>query len=193
MIADSARNGAVQKRYSVVHVTSPETYVNGLPRPGGLADLLMGSVDKYDKCATDGLSFNDGCPGYFGHIELAKPLFHIGYLKTVLKVLRCVSYQSSKFLLTEDDEADEKKLAILRRIRMGPARLDRAHKFCQTKTKDKHTGASQPKYKLDKLSIIAEFPKPKENDNIEEGEQQVERRQVRRPPFISRLPAPGCA
>ena len=38
-------------------------------------------------------------PGYFGHIELAKPVFHCGFISTVLKVLRCVSYHSSKLLV----------------------------------------------------------------------------------------------
>lgn len=38
-------------------------------------------------------------PGYFGHIELAKPVYHIGFISTVIKVLRCVSYHSSKILL----------------------------------------------------------------------------------------------
>ena len=137
----------------------------------------MGSADKHEKCATDGLSFTEGCPGYFGHIELAKPLFHIGYLRTVLKVLRCVSYHSSKFLLTDENEADEKKLSALKRTPMGERRLGKAHKFCMTKTKDLTTGAPQPKYKLDKLSIIAEFPKPKEDDMAEEMN-TIEQRQV---------------
>lgn len=39
------------------------------------------------------------CPGYFGHIELAKPMFHVHFLKTVVKVLRCVSYHNSKIMV----------------------------------------------------------------------------------------------
>ena len=38
-------------------------------------------------------------PGYFGHIELAKPVFHCGFITTTMKVLRCVSYHSSKLLV----------------------------------------------------------------------------------------------
>ena len=55
-------------------------------------------MDRAIKCTTDGASQQDS-PGYFGHIELAKPVFHIGFITTVLKVLRCVSYHSSKILI----------------------------------------------------------------------------------------------
>lgn len=105
----------VQKRYSVVHVTQPVTYVNGEPKPGGLADLRLGSTDRYVRCTTDGLDREEGCPGYFGHVELATPLYHIGFNKTVLKILRCVGYHSSKLLLNPDDNKDAQHLALLRK------------------------------------------------------------------------------
>lgn len=52
------------------------------------------------KCATDGANAID-CPGYFGHLELARPVFHVGFMTTILKVLRCVSVSSSKLLLSK--------------------------------------------------------------------------------------------
>lgn len=57
----------------------------------------MGTLDRNLKCETDGAGVQDS-PGYFGHIELAKPMFHIGFVTNVVKVLRCVSYHSSKLL-----------------------------------------------------------------------------------------------
>ena len=45
--------------------------------------------------------------GYFGHIELAKPMYHVGFLKTVLKVLRCVGYHSSKLLIDKQVKKSE--------------------------------------------------------------------------------------
>ena len=39
------------------------------------------------------------CPGHFGHIELAKPMFHVGYIRQVVTALRCVSYHTSKLLI----------------------------------------------------------------------------------------------
>lgn len=40
------------------------------------------------------------CPGHFGHIELAKPVFHVGFLTKTLKVLRCVCFYCSKLLVS---------------------------------------------------------------------------------------------
>lgn len=41
------------------------------------------------------------CPGHFGHLELAKPMFHIGFMKTVLSILRSVCFNCSKILADE--------------------------------------------------------------------------------------------
>lgn len=61
---------------SVVRVEHPETYEDGKPKLGGLEDPRLGTVDRSYKCATCGEdSFN--CPGHFGHIELARPVFHV--------------------------------------------------------------------------------------------------------------------
>lgn len=87
----------LQRRYSVVKVEASQTYEKGKPKPGGLSDLKMGTLDRNLKCETDGANVQDS-PGYFGHIELAKPMFHIGFVTNVVKVLRCVSFHSSKLL-----------------------------------------------------------------------------------------------
>ena len=64
---------APQRRYSVAKIDSSDTYEKGKPKPGGLSDLRMGTMDKAGGlvCTTDGANSID-CPGYFGHIELAK-------------------------------------------------------------------------------------------------------------------------
>ena len=89
---------AVQRRYSVVKVEVSQTYEKGKPKSGGLSDLKMGTLDRTLKCETDGAGVQDS-PGYFGHIELAKPMFHLGFVTSVVKVLRCVSFHSSKLLI----------------------------------------------------------------------------------------------
>ena len=59
----------------------------------------MGTMDKHGAiCTTDGSGMHD-CPGYFGHVELARPMFHCGFIKTVIRVLRCVSFYNSKLLI----------------------------------------------------------------------------------------------
>ena len=79
-------------------IDSPVGYEGGRPKAGGLSDPRMGTMDRALKCTTDGAGVQDS-PGYFGHIELAKPCYHVGFLTTVIKVLRCVSFHSSKILL----------------------------------------------------------------------------------------------
>lgn len=40
------------------------------------------------------------CPGHFGHIDLAKPVFHIGFITKTIKILRCVCFYCSKLLVS---------------------------------------------------------------------------------------------
>jgi DNA-directed RNA polymerase II subunit RPB1 len=88
-----------QRKYSVAKIETSDTYEKGLPKAGGLSDLRMGTTEKRGAvCTTDGADMRD-CPGYFGHIELAKPMYHCGFIKTVVKVLRCVSYHTSRLLV----------------------------------------------------------------------------------------------
>lgn len=89
----------LQRRYSVAKIDSPIAYEGGKPKAGGLSDPRLGTMDRGQKCTTDGANSQES-PGYFGHIELAKPVYHIGFISTVVKVLRCVSYHSSKLLVS---------------------------------------------------------------------------------------------
>lgn len=90
---------SLQRKFSVAKIETSDTYEKGLPKAGGLSDLRMGTMDKHGSvCTTDGADLRD-CPGYFGHIELAKPMYHCGFIKTVVRVLRCVSYHTSRLLI----------------------------------------------------------------------------------------------
>ena len=99
---------AVQRRYSVAKIDVPQAYEQGRPKLNGLSDPRLGTMDRAIKCTTDGANQQDS-PGYFGHIELAKPVFHIGFITTVMKVLRCVSFHSSKLLIDKVRERDCKQ------------------------------------------------------------------------------------
>ncbi len=61
-------------------------------------DPRQGVVDRSSKCQTCAGNMTN-CPGHFGHIELAKPVYHIGYLTKIIKVLRCVCFYCSKLLI----------------------------------------------------------------------------------------------
>lgn len=85
---------------SVVNVTSRDTYVNNKPCVNGLFDGRMGVLEKSFICPTDGQNYLN-CPGYFGHVDLAKPVFFIQHLKEILKILRCICFKCSKILVNK--------------------------------------------------------------------------------------------
>ena len=86
------------RKASVANIVTRDTYVNNKPVIGGLFDPRMGVLDPGLICPTDGLNYMQ-TPGYFGHIELARPIFYIQYLNTILKILRCVCVKCSKLLI----------------------------------------------------------------------------------------------
>jgi DNA-directed RNA polymerase II subunit RPB1 len=69
----------------ISEIVSRDTYINNKPVMGGLFDPRMGVLDPGLICPTDGLNYMQ-TPGYFGHIELARPIFYIQYLETVKKI-----------------------------------------------------------------------------------------------------------
>lgn len=90
----------MQRQMSVAKIEFPESHENGKPKAKGLLDPRMGTVDRQMKCATCSGSMTE-CPGHFGHLELAKPVFNVGFISTVLKILRSVCFHCSKLRVDE--------------------------------------------------------------------------------------------
>jgi len=88
------------RKGSVAEITNREAYVNNKPVINGLFDPRMGVLEPGLICPTDGLDHMQ-TPGYFGHIELAKPLFYIQYLNTIVKIARCICVKCSKLLVSK--------------------------------------------------------------------------------------------
>ena len=89
------------QKASVAEITNRDTYVNNKPVLGGLFDPRMGILEPGFICPTDGLDYIQ-TPGYFGHMNLARPVFYIQYLATIMKILRCVCIKCSKILIDKD-------------------------------------------------------------------------------------------
>ena len=70
------------------------------PQPFGPLDGRMGlSPSERDKlCKTCGLDAI-ACPGHFGHVRLHLPVFHIGYVKEILNILKVICKSCSRVLL----------------------------------------------------------------------------------------------
>ena len=145
---------------SVANIVSRDTYVNNKPVIGGLFDPRMGVLDPGLICPTDGLNYMQ-TPGYFGHIEMARPIFYIQYLNTILKILRCTCIKCSKLLI------DKTKFSYLLQLD-SKKRWDKIFKLankvdrCGDETSD-GCGTKQPRkiMKEGLATLIAEW------DNIE--------------------------
>ncbi|KAL7668840.1 hypothetical protein ACOME3_009524 [Neoechinorhynchus agilis] len=170
------------RRYSVTPqgIRYAEFYDNGRPKIDGLMDPRQGPWDRDAKCLTCSGNNND-CPGHFGHIDLVRPVFHVGFLKYIIKILRCVCYHCSR-LLTDPSEPEVKHL--LRMTRGNPrARFEQMYKYCSRFTvcaisddpEDMGKGGCgrrQPKYLRNGLELY--LTSRKKNDTNEEFAQLVE-------------------
>ena len=83
---------------SVAEIISKEAYVNNKPVINGLFDPRMGVLEPGMLCPTDGLDYVH-TPGYFGHINLARPVFYIQYLNSIHEIIRTVCIKCSKLLI----------------------------------------------------------------------------------------------
>ncbi|XP_022755688.1 DNA-directed RNA polymerase III subunit 1 isoform X1 [Durio zibethinus] len=70
------------------------------PIEGGLLDPRMGPANKSGKCATCDGNFGE-CPGHYGYLALALPVYNVGYLSTILDILKCICKSCSHILLDE--------------------------------------------------------------------------------------------
>jgi len=159
------------RKYSVVQVRTDQIWEKGNPVEGGLSDPRMGTVDRDRRCTTDSANDTD-CPGYFGHLELAKPMYHCGFIKAVVAVLRCIAYDTSAILL--EPTSDKYKAGL--RIRNPESRLKYFTKCCSGMRTNPATGAPQPVYRLEGTKITAEFPLQKDAENMQayaEGRQDL--------------------
>ncbi|CAO2831975.1 unnamed protein product [Amaranthus hypochondriacus] len=73
------------------------------PIANGLLDPKMGPPNKSSGlCATCHAKYED-CPGHYGCLTLALPVFNIGYISAILDVLKCICKSCSHILLPEKE------------------------------------------------------------------------------------------
>lgn len=113
-------------------ITSPMATENGLPKRDGINDPRQGCLDRSNRCLTCSGNQNQ-CPGHFGHINLVKPVFHLGFINVVIKILRSVCYNCSKLKIDKNDSNYKAELAKTRNS--GRKRLDTVYNMCKGITK----------------------------------------------------------
>lgn len=99
-------------------------------RLGGLNDPRLGSIDRNYKCQTCSEGMQE-CPGHFGHIELAKPVFHIGFIAKIKKICECICMHCGKILL---DEYTNLAYAQAIKIRDPKKRFNAVWNLCKGKS-----------------------------------------------------------
>mmetsp|Transcript_26030 Transcript_26030/g.65700 ORF Transcript_26030/g.65700 Transcript_26030/m.65700 type:complete len:1466 (+) Transcript_26030:32-4429(+) len=154
------------RNYSVACIDNDLTFENNSPKIGGLMDTRLGAVDKDIYCTSDMNSFVN-CPGYFGHLELAKPVFHESFMNLVLLILRCIDHSTSKLILNSKSQ----KVKNILKVRNPKQRLSILSKICSSLNSNKteknvsseeffeENLTFQPKYSRDGWCIIAKFDK----------------------------------
>ena len=152
------------RKGSVAEITSRDTYINNKPVINGLFDPRMGVLEPGLICPTDGLDYMQ-TPGYFGHIELARPIFYIQYLGTTLKLLRCVCFKCSKLLIGKEKYKQALKMSSEQRWNYVFSLASKVRR-CGEDIED-GCGCLQP-YKIRKEGLASIFAEWKNNE--EEGE-----------------------
>ena len=144
------------RKGSVAEITSRDTYINNKPVINGLFDPRMGVLEPGLICPTDGLSYMQ-TPGYFGHINLARPVYYIQYLTTILKVLRCVCFKCSKLKINKETHKHILDLPLRKRWEYVFQHASKI-KRCGDETSD-GCGCIQPRkiYKQDLANLYAEW------------------------------------
>lgn len=154
------------RKSSVAEITSRDTYVNNRPVIGGLFDPRMGVLEPGLICPTDGLNYMQ-TPGYFGHIELARPVFYIQYLTQIIKTLRCICFRCSKLLISKEDHRHILELGAKKRWEYVFARASEIAR-CGDENED-GCGCLQP-HKLQKEGLATVFAHWKFGKEIDEEE-----------------------
>src|SRR3989344_1821982 len=151
------------KQMAVCKVVTPELYdKEGYPVDGGLMDTRMGVIDPGLICKTDGKKLKD-TPGYFGYIELARPIIHVKFVDVLLTLLRCSCRECGRVLIP--DNKIQKIAKELDRIEQeeGLERRREAIKDIvinlKTTSKCPHCKAKQQKITIEKPTTFLESEK----------------------------------
>ena len=143
------------RNMSAVKIITADTYDDeGYPIQGGLMDSRMGVIEPGLRCKTCNCKVDD-CPGHFGHIELAMPVIHVGFIKDIKLMLESTCCVCGRLMLSEDEiqERIERMNAI---TDLGGDTIDQKNyskdtvKVASSRGICPYCNAEQSKIKLDK-------------------------------------------
>jgi DNA-directed RNA polymerase subunit A' len=145
------------RKLSVTKIVTPDTYdEDGYPIEAGLMDPRLGVIDPGLKCRSCGSKGGD-CQGHFGHINIARPVIHVGFADTIHKILRSTCKECNRVLLTEAEIVDYKD-KIDNLIKNEESLTDIIKEIYTVARRDKcpHCEEEQEDIKIDKPVSIVE-------------------------------------
>jgi DNA-directed RNA polymerase subunit A' len=149
------------RKMSATKVITADTYDDeGYPIEMGLMDLHMGVIEPGLRCKTCGCKV-DECPGHFGHIDLALPVIHVGFIKDIKLMLESTCRQCGRLMLSPD-QIQARLDSMERMEELGGDTID-VKNFSKETAKDAsnkgicpYCGTEQIKIKLDKPTTFRE-------------------------------------
>jgi len=87
---------------SVVEVITDKTYQANQPVSGGVFDRRFGVIENGAVCTTCKQT-NLLCPGHFGHIQLARPVYLYQFLPEIMKILQIVCMNCANPYLPDEE------------------------------------------------------------------------------------------
>ena len=147
---------------SVVPVDSTEINAGSninIPQCNGVNDPRMGPLSSDYKmlCPIDDQNVRD-CPGYFGHIALAKPVFWPHFMDNIITVLKYVCVNCSALLIDKIGPSADYQLYISAQRLKGKYRFNKIKKI-NPKKMCPCCNALQPSrfHREEAIQIIAEY------------------------------------
>src|SRR5574344_1408927 len=149
------------RKMSATKIITADTYDDeGYPIDMGLMDPHMGVIEPGLRCKTCGCKV-DECPGHFGHIDLALPVIHVGFIKAIKMLLESTCCQCGRRMLRAD-QIQARRESMERMEELGGGTID-VKIFSKETAKDAsgkgvcpYCGAEQIKIKLDKPTTFRE-------------------------------------
>src|SRR2546425_11704498 len=164
-------------RMSGTKIITADTYDDdGFPIDMGLMDSRLGVIEPGLRCKTCGGKVDD-CPGHFGHIDLAMPVIHVGYVKDIKKLLQATCRKCGRLLLTrqqaQGDMAEMEQVEGLGGdVTEGGFVTKETAREAQTRQRGPHCGEEQGK---DTLGKTATFPEDGHKLTTKEVRERLER------------------
>ncbi|RLI90060.1 MAG: DNA-directed RNA polymerase subunit A' [Candidatus Altiarchaeales archaeon] len=133
------------QKLSAAKIYTPNTYdEDGYPIEGGLMDPRLGVIDPGIRCKTCGGRLGE-CQGHFGHVDLTRPVIHVGYAKEVYLLLKATCRACGRLLIPDDEL---KKYDIEHLSPPKSSIWGEAQKVSDTEGRCPHCGEQQIKIKF---------------------------------------------